>query len=446
VKLGLDGKIAQPMQAKGLDFMLSFETGSLSSLKDLTGSELPEIGPITFSSKVSDKEGAYVLSDLKLQAGNSDLSGDIVLKLPGKRPTLTAKIHSKVIDLSAFSGEEKEAEKKERLFSPEPLQLDGLKAVDADFNLTAGQVRTAAVVLENVKITLKLSNGKLKIMPVNATLAGGSLSSSLELDATGETAALNTSVDIKNFQPDTLPDLKDKLSGGKTSIKVNARGSGKSVSAIMAGLNGNLLIQVGEGKLKGQATDLASSDLLLKTYRMLNPAAPDDAETRIECGVVKFTIKDGIATADKGIALATNKMNVIGSGVINLKTEELDIGVTPQAREGVGISVGQLAELVRLGGTLANPTPVTDTKAAFKAGLSVGAAVATGGLSILAQGLYDRASADEDPCAIALGATTAKPASAQKDAPVKSTTDKTITTVKEAGSAVKDKLKNLFGR
>ncbi len=138
-------------------------------------------------------------------------------------------------------------------------------------------------------------------------------------------------------------------------------------------------------------------------------------------------------------------MNVIGSGTIDLKTEKLDIGITPQAREGAGISVGQLAELVRVQGTLANPKPGVDTMAALKAGAGVAAAIATGGLSILAQGLLDRSMADEDPCATALGQkpAKAKTTTASKE-PEKSTTTKAVDTVKEAGSAVTDTIKGWF--
>jgi hypothetical protein len=178
-------------------------------------------------------------------------------------------------------------------------------------------------------------------------------------------------------------------------------------------------------------------------FSLLNPTASTREGTLIECGVINFKIKDGIATADKGIAFAANTMNVIGSGTIDLKTEKLDIGITPQAREGVGISVGQLAELVRVKGTLANPKPGVDTMAALKAGAGAAAAIATGGLSILAQGLYDRSTADDDPCATALGQKSAKTTTASKE-PEKSTTTKAVDSVKDTGSAVSDKIKGWF--
>src|SRR5690606_25808646 len=122
-----------------------------------------------------------------------------------------------------------------------------------------------------------------------------------------------------------------------------------------------------------------------------------------------------------------------------------------QARSGTGISAGQLAELVRVGGTLAEPKAVPDTKAAFKTAASVGAAVATGGLSILAQGLLDRKSADADPCATALGikpaaTETATTTTKTEEEQPASVTEKATDTIKDAGGAIKDTFKGLFGK
>ena len=218
------------------------------------------------------------------------------------------------------------------------------------------------------------------------------------------------------------------------------------MAAIMAGLNGNLLMKMGPGILKSSSASAASSDVFVSTYQVLYPGAKGSKDTEIQCGVVRFDIKDGIATTDKGIAFATNKMNIIGSGIVDLKTEKLDIGINPQAREGVGISPAQLAELVRLGGTLAEPKAVPDTKAAFKTAAAAGTAMATGGLSLLAQGLFDKSTADADPCATALGKKPkASATTATKEEAPKSTTGKAVDAVKDTGSAIGDKLKNLFG-
>ena len=315
---------------------------------------------------------------------------------------------------------------------------DGLKSVNANVTINARQIKTSSLILKKTKIVLKLKNGNLSIKPFSTLVAGGSLNGNIGLNASGKTAVLVTDINIKGLEPSQLEYFKGKITGGKTDVAIKVKGSGKSVSQIMAGLNGKLLAKIGKGELKDSKTKAAGADL----FSMLNPSGTREG-TLIECGVINFNIKDGIATADKGIAIVTNKMDVVGSGTIDLKTEKLDIGVTPHAREGVGISVGQLAELVRLRGTLANLKAGVDTMAALKAGAGASAALATGGLSILAQGLFDRSTADEDPCATALGQKPAKTTTASKE-PEKSTTTKAIDTVKEAGSAVSDTINGWF--
>jgi len=440
-KIGLHGLVAKPMEGKGLDLELSFNVASLSKLSKLAETELPALGPISLTGKVSDGKGSYSIKSLKLQAGRTDLSGELTVNLSGKRPALAANLSSNSIDLVELSGGEavaKKEAKKDRVFSPDPLPLEGLKSVNVNVTINAKQIKTSSLILKKTKIVLTLKNGNLSIKPLSTLLAGGSLNGNIGLNASGKTAKMVTVITIKGLEPSQLEYFKGKIKGGKTDVTIKVKGSGNSVRQIMAGLNGKLLAKIGKGELKDSKTKAAGADL----FSMLNPSGTREG-TLIECGVINFNIKDGIATADKGIAIASNKMNVIGSGTVDLKTEKLDIGITPQAREGVGISVGQLAELVRLQGTLANPKAGVDTMAALKAGAGAGAALATGGLSILAQGLYDRSSADEDPCATALGQKPTKTATASEE-PEKSTTTKAVDAVKDAGSAVSDTIKGWF--
>lgn len=408
IKIGADGTIGDPTKVKGFDLTINLNLENLADLNKLSGGNLPSIGPVTLSTQVKDKKGAYQLSKLKAKVGNTDIAGDVTINLSGKRPTLAATLNSKLIDLVQFTGDKKTEQKKvkkEKVFSSDPLPFESLKAVNANFNISAEQIKTADLTLEKVKLVLKLNNGKLKISPLNTNVAGGTFAMKMNLDASsGKIGILDIQIDIKNFQLSTLPDFKDKLKGGKTDLNINLKGKGKSIADIMAGSNGKFLVKMGPGTFKSSSTDAATLDLFSSIKNSIySDKSGSSGTTEIICGVINLKIKDGIATADKGIAISTKKMNIIGSGTIDLKTEKLDINIDPQAREGVGISAGQLAELVSVGGTLAEPKAVPNTIAALKTAASVGTAIATGGLSILASGLFDRATADEDPCATALG-------------------------------------------
>ncbi len=445
ITLNANGKISDPTNAKGIEINFDFNVDKLSKLNKLAGSELPEMGPLAVNGTIKDSDGGYALNPFKLQFAETDIAGNAAVNLSGERPALNASFKSNLIDLTPFISEEEKAPAKgDKVFSSDPLPLEGLKAANVALELAAMKIKTNSHDLTNVDVGLKLNNGNLAISKLNADILGGKLNGNLSLSPQGKSAKLDTKLDLSNLQLSQLPDLKDKISGAATSITINGKGSGESVAAIMAGLNGKLLVETGSGKISSGALKVASADVLAKTLSLLRTGEKRDGSI-LECAVVNFAINDGMATADQGIAIMTNELNVLGSGTVNLKTEELDIGITPKARKGVGISVGQLAELVRLGGTLANPKPKTDTKAALTAGLSAGAAVATGGLSLLAQGLLDKSGSNKNSCDVALGKAPSKTATKQ-EAPTesKNPVEKTTKSVKDAAGAVGEKLKGLF--
>ena len=459
-KLTVDGKLTDLKKTDGSNLNINFQSESLADLNGLAGSNLPALSPVSFNANVSDQKGSYYIKGMKLNAAKTDLTGDMVVNIQGSRPAVSATLTSNLIDLTPFeSGKEAQKDtRKDKVFPSDPLPLDKLKAADANLDITAKKVKTTDLEYDNVKLVMALNGGKLSLKPLNANVAGGTFAIDMDMDGSnGKSAKLDTNINVKGFQPSALPKYKDKISGAKTDATINISGSGKSVAAIMAKANGKILVKTGAGKLKSSSANKATSDIFLSAFDAIYPGAGGgSSDTVINCGVVNMTVKDGIATADKGIAVSTQKMNIIGSGIVNLKTEQLDIAIDPQAREGVGISAGQLAELVKIGGTLAEPKAVPSTKAALKTAVSVGAAVATGGLSILAQGLYDRSTADEDPCATALGVkskTTKKQTTTATKTETKTTTtsenktttDKAVDSVKDTGKAITDGIKGLFG-
>lgn len=454
VKVSGNGDMADLKKLKGMAFTIKLDADSLSELSALAGKNLPDMKPLSFSGSISDKDKGYQFKGVNLQAGEIKIAGNADINMAGKRPALSANINTDSLNLIPFMPEkEKEKQAKEKVFSSDPLPLEKLKSADVNLNFKAKRLITKDLAFNDFNLDLKLINGKLKLVQTGKA-AGGTIATNIDLDgSSGKTASLNNDIEIKQIELGQIPAIKEDnlLTGGKSDISIKLKGNGASVAAIMASSNGKLLVKTGKGHISNSAMNTASTDVLVGTMSLLNPGAKKEEGSTLECAAINFNIKDGIATADKGIGILTNQMNIIGSGTVNLKTEELDIGITPKAREGLGISLSQLAELVRLGGTLANPTPKTDTKAALMTGLSAGAAVATGGLSILAQGLFDKSGSDINPCDTALGIepkkqqTTTTTTTTEKPVEEKSAVEKTTDTVKDAAGAIGNKLKGLFG-
>lgn len=129
----------------------------------------------------------------------------------------------------------------------------------------------------------------------------------------------------------------------------------------------------------------------------LNPFAKTDPYTQVDCHALAMSIRDGKVELAPGLVIRTDKMDIASGGTINLHREKLDLVFNTRSRKGLGISASKaITPYFKIGGTLANPRLALDVKGVAVSG---GAAVATAGLSILAEGLWDRwVATAKNPC------------------------------------------------
>jgi len=93
-------------------------------------------------------------------------------------------------------------------------------------------------------------------------------------------------------------------------------------------------------------------------------------------------------------------MTMLGSGRIDLETEKLNLDWVTKPRKGIGISASMITNpYIKLGGTLGHPTIELKPMQAIA---STGAAIATLGISWVAKGMLDRATAEKKVCKKAL--------------------------------------------
>ena len=89
-------------------------------------------------------------------------------------------------------------------------------------------------------------------------------------------------------------------------------------------------------------------------------------------------------------------MRVVTESVVNLKDESIEINVRTTPKKGISISAGEIFNpYLKIVGTLGSPRLALDEEGVLLAG---GAAVATGGLSVLARAAWSRLSRSEDAC------------------------------------------------
>jgi uncharacterized protein involved in outer membrane biogenesis len=418
VRLALKGSLQHPLQGKGVALDVDLDADSAGDLPGLAEAGLRREKPVQLSGRFSDTEGGLRLGGMKASVGRTDLAGTVSFALTGTRPGVVAELTSKQIDaedLVAEAGAPGSTQKAERVIPADPVPVEALRAVDAEVSLRAGQVAAGGVVLQDVAVKFVLDAGRLSIRPAAARLAGGQINASVDLDARGRTAGLGATLDGRRIDRGTLLRQlmgRDVMSGGSTDVTVRLQGKGNTVRAVAAGLNGEVLVVTGEGRINNRAIDLAGGNVVLQLLGMLNPFTKQESHTTLKCATFHYDISDGIATTKNGIALETDKVQILGSGTINLKNERLELLIESRPNEGIvkdtvktlipGTGVS-LANLVKVGGTLADPKLRLNPTGVAKEGVSVTAAVATGGLSMIAESLFKEVTKDASPCLTAQG-------------------------------------------
>jgi len=295
-----------------------------------------------------------------------------------------------------------------RVFATEPLELSALRQMDAGIVWSVKHFAMPDLQLSDVNLTLKLERGVLTLAPFKAAVAGGTLQTKLRLRADKSPASFDVSLSGRRIMAGQLLAMgagkndASLMQGGPLDIDATLAWRGTSVAGLMAQSHGRIKLNMGEGKIKSTALNMIGGDMLMSLADKLNPFSDKKEYMELKCGVVHFRVQDGVMLSEKGIAFETARMNILSQGSINLTDERINLSFGTEPREGIGMNLSNMVNVVKLGGTLAEPGLVVDAGKTGMAAARTAGAVMTGGLSLLGEGLINRATADSSPCQTAL--------------------------------------------
>jgi uncharacterized protein involved in outer membrane biogenesis len=422
--INVTGSIDFSAKLPRLDGELKAEVKDAAGLAKLSGGPLALPVPLTLTARAKASRDEYLVEPMRATFGKSTIEGRIAVKTGGVRPVATASVKSSLVDLAALAprGGKPGAGGKGgsgRVFSDAPFPLEMLRTFDGAADAAIERlVLPSGIPLEKILVKAALKDGRLDVQPVQALLGGGTVAGRATLDAARSRAArLALNIEGKGISGEKLAAAMGhagSISGGNIDLALNLAGPGDSVARFMGGANGEIRANVGAARTSGAALDFGG-DVLTKVADLANPSRRTEKYTEIKCAVVRLPVHDGVATAQRTIAVETARVDLVAAGTINLRSEALDLALRSNVKEGLGIGAASLAELVRVTGTLANPTVGIDTLGSARAALSVGGAIMTGGLSLLGEAALKRGTADPHPCQTAAAGGT-PPKSAQQEA------------------------------
>ena len=383
LNLAVNGGVEELLSVKGLNVKLKASGRELAEIGPLVGTELPEMGPFDLSVKLSGSAEAISLNEFSAMVDKSDFNGRAQVEFL-KRPKITARLESSVIDFTALmksteQDQPKPANKKKRkrrLFSDDPLPVDALEKVDADIIMKARNINLKDARLKFGHLSLKLKDSNLSIDKLEATYKETKISGNLQLDP-GSPPRVATRFLVQNLDMGGLlkeTGVTDKVRS-TVDIAAHVNGRGDSVHSLMADLNGSMGVVMGEGFLS-KYLDLLAINL---SQKVIDFWGPHRGAEQIKCAVVQFDFSSGIATS-QAFVFDTRAGILTGEGEINLGTEQINFLLAPKpAYPSLSFSTN-----LRVSGSIMDPRVRPDKLALLEKGALALSSLVVGPLGLLA--------------------------------------------------------------
>jgi len=428
----VSGSIEEPpnFDRTNLDFDLQF--ADIHNLSPLVGHDLPhEAASLTFH-LVGDADIIKV-NGFSGKVGSNDISGAAVYR-GGDKPDLSIKLASSYLNLSPFLPVEEQVEEvqdksgiqqrhkeevatsqkdqidvsvnepapapttDERMIPDTPLPFYLLQAFNANLEVNLAEVDLQQRSFRDIQVTGTLTDGRVRIDQfVLHNLQGGKLEGKMVLEPLQNGARFGMRVFGENLEiglpADTAEDL-EKLPRYDLQLAFVTEGS---TPREMAGvLNGYLKLTSGEGRIKRGNMQLLTQDFIFEVLNKVNPFMKDDPYLNLKCTAALAAFEDGQVLGEPLLVVQSDKINVFVDAEVDLKTENMVLHIKTVPMKGLGISLSNLVNpYIQVVGTFSEPGLILDSESVLVEG---GAAVATGGISILVLGLKDRFLSDQKPC------------------------------------------------
>jgi uncharacterized protein involved in outer membrane biogenesis len=285
------------------------------------------------------------------------------------------------------------------------LPIATMQRFDADLKWTIGSVRSRNLPISNVDLTLDLDRGRLALSPMSFAMARGNVAADVVFDTRRRPSAV--SYDIR-LAPTPLGRLlagygvAEAGTTGTVKGRIRLEGRGDSIHDSLSTARGRIAFVVPQGQLWTRNVQLAELDLGTFVQKMFEDKLKKPVE--LNCGLVAFTVRNGVAAADP-ILFDTTKNVIVGRGGFSFRTEALDLAFRA---DGKKFSLFSGQSPVGVGGHFAAPRlDVISDQLLGRAGAGLGlAVVATPLAGVLA--FVDIGDAKSAACGPVLAGATAK--------------------------------------
>jgi len=411
--LSATGNIQDVLAFNGIYVQMLCKGKQFKDFQKMMGTAIPLDGPYHFKVGLMEKKKRQFQSAVDISLGNNQILGMGELLLNRERPGLKLVFEANTIDLRPFitntsSSKQTSTPEQDRFFSNQVLLSNPLSNIDFIGTFRIQKLMTKRISIHHINTQVRLLSNTLEISPFHANIGGGKIGAQLKIKRDQQFNIFTNIITQDMNVGQMLKELDiSEMFDGVLDFRIHLKTQGESLSQWMSYLDGYVSVQMEHGKLYNQYVNMLGGELSSNLFRLVNPMKKNQY-SHINCMATRFDITDGHADTTI-MMLDTDQMRLIGKGHIALDTETLDISIRPLPKSGLdtgrlgkySLSLNQLAQPFKLGGTLKKPQLKLDyKKAAWTIGKTVGGVVLFGPIGIAA-GLISGVADNNNPCEIA---------------------------------------------
>ena len=372
-----EGSIARPFKKKEFELEYEMSGTEIEGIDPLVDFTIPLRGEFSARGRIAGRGNRFTYEE-DLRVGKRDLKAEIAVLREAPRPKITghivaSQIHMDDVDIFDADKEAAANTEKSRVIPNYTLPVDALLAADLDLDVKAERILAPLGDLGEFVTKVNLKDGRLK-SSLNVTgFRGARINSEFDLNAVVDPPQAHVQINAKdlNFGYFLSKMGITDLIEGQVNLFVDISGAGATRYSFLENAVGRITLIGGPGQIAGRRIDLWAADLI---PTMLSTSWQRDDVTETNCMVAHIELKEGLAEIED-LLLDTQRITVAASGILDLKTEELNLVIAPRPKRP---SLVSLANPVRIEGTLGAPE-VSVTRIPRGSRLAAG-----GGASLLA--------------------------------------------------------------
>lgn len=412
-RLSIRGRLPLLADGAGLDAKLELESRAPAELlrfflpgRIAAAEPEPSPAPLSLRATLGSGPSGLLASDLALRLGATEIAGELRLRRAGpvRRLQLEGRLASPAIDWRVFA---RDAGLREpapvpplEMFRRSPLPWRSLEAlgdlgIDSALDLHAASFRLRnGILLSDARLRLAGRGDALDATAFSMKLLGGSASGSLRLDGGQHSAQLKLAAEgvlLERWFSERGRKLP--VSGGPMQISAAVQGHGASLRDIAASLDGLITVRGGRTVIRSEKAAEAESLLTNMLPAFSERGAP---RMTLECFAGRLPFVRGRAAAVAGARSDVSQL--LATGPLDLGSQSLDLHGRVRGRHGIALGIASVGGDVGITGPIRKPHMALDPAGTPAALARLGAAIVTGGVSLLATAAWDAANPASDPC------------------------------------------------